>query len=199
MDRRHVAHSDHIPDRTVISIRDGAGRQQEDYCPLVVPTQRLARPTKRGSPLHDPRRRGVNGAPGMRRKQGDRRRIVQLAVTVGDVPQKEHQGGQRHKQHGWPWVVQFPSVVPIPAYHIRITGSGLPGGLGGLFAAHRVYHTMSQGTGHPRLEDRLESREPYVVQLGGPNPRVTKVQMVLVTLPELNGPVPRLVARGPCM
>ena len=49
---------------------------------------------------------------------------------------------------------------------------------------------MSRGTGHPRFKDRLESREPYVVRLGGPDPRVGKVQMVLVTLPELNGPVP---------
>ena len=43
-------------------------------------------------------------------------------------------------------------------------------------------------------EDLLESREPYVVQLGGHNPRVGKVQMVLMTLPELKGPMPRLVA-----
>ena len=67
--------------------------------------------------------------------------------------------------------------------NIRITGSRLPAALAGLFAAQRVYQTMSQGTGHPRCEDRLESREPYMVQLGGPHPPVGKVQMVLVTLP----------------
>ena len=58
---------------------------------------------------------------------------------------------------------------------------------------------MSQGTVYPRPEDLLESRESYVVQLGGPNPRVRKVQMVLVTLPELNVPVPGLVTREPRM
>ena len=47
------------------------------------------------------------------------------------------------------------------------------------------------------LEDVAESREPYVVQLSGPNPRVRKVQMVLLTLLELNGPVPKLMAWEP--
>ena len=51
---------------------------------------------------------------------------------------------------------------------------------------------MSQGTGHLRWEDVAESRE---VQLSGPDPRVRKGQMVLVTLLELNGPVPRLMTR----
>ena len=72
-----------------------------------------------------------------------------------------------------------------------------PGALAGLFAAQRVYQTMSQGSVYPRPEDPLESREPYVVQLGGPNPCVSKVQMVLVTLLELNGPLPRLMAPEP--
>ena len=65
--------------------------------------------------------------------------------------------------------------MAIPAYHICITCSGLPGALFGLFAAYRVYQRMSQGTGHLRPEDLLESREPYVVQLARPNPRVRKV------------------------
>ena len=56
---------------------------------------------------------------------------------------------------------------------------------------------MSQGTGQPRWEDRLESREPCMVQLSGSNPRVGKMQMVLVTLPKLHGPVSRFVARKP--
>ena len=38
-----------------------------------------------------------------------------------------------------------------------------------------------------------------MVQLVGPNPCVEKVRFVLVTLPELDGLVPRFVARGPCM
>ena len=63
--------------------------------------------------------------------------------------------------------------------------------------AHRVYQAMSQGTGHPRLEDRLESREPYVVQLGRPNPCVGEMQMLLVTLLKLHGLVSKFVARRP--
>ena len=58
---------------------------------------------------------------------------------------------------------------------------------------------MRHGTGHPRLEDRLETREPHVVQVGGPNPRMGKMQMVLVTLPKLHGPMSRLMARKPCV
>ena len=36
-------------------------------------------------------------------------------------------------------------------------------------------------------------------QVSGPNPRLRKVQMVLVTLPELNSPLPRLVTWEPRM
>ena len=75
----------------------------------------------------------VKAAPGMRRKQRDRRRIVLLPVTVEDIPQHEHQGGQRHERNGWPWAVWVPVVVPIPTHHICLTGSCLPGALAGFF------------------------------------------------------------------
>ena len=73
----------------------------------------------------------------------------------------------------------------------------LSSALAGLFTVYRVYQTMRHGTGHLRPEDVAESCEPYVVQLSGPNPHVRKVHMVLVTLLELSGPVPRLMAREP--
>ena len=96
-------------------------------------------------------------------------------------------------------VLRVPIVFPIPAHHIRVPRSGLSSALAGLFTAHRVYQTMSQGTGHLRSEDVTESREPYVVELSGPNPRVRKLQMVLVTLLELKGLVPSLMAWEPRM
>ena len=58
---------------------------------------------------------------------------------------------------------------------------------------------MSQGTGHLRLGDGLESREQRVLQLVGPHPRVGKMQMVHVTLPRLHGPVSGFVTRKPCV
>ena len=157
---RHVDYPDHLRDRTVIGIRDGAGQQQENDCPLRAPTHPSARPAKRGPSVHDQQRRGVNAAPGMRCWQGDRLRIVLFSVTVEDVTQQEHEGGQWHKRHRWSRVVRVQAVIPISAYHICISCNGLPGALAGLFAAHRVYETMSQGTVHLRPEDLLESYEP---------------------------------------
>ena len=147
--------------------------------------------------MHNPQGRGVYAVPGKWREQGDSRQIVLLPVTVEDVPQHEEEGGQRDEQHGRPGVLPIQVVIPVPAYHICVPHSGLSSALAGLWTAHRVYQTMSQGTGHLWSEDAAESCEPYVVQLSGPNPHVRKVQMVLVTLPELNGPVPKLMAQEP--
>ena len=131
--------------------------------------------------MHNPQGRGVYAAPGLWREQGDRCRIVLLPVSVEDVPEQEHEGGKRDKRHGRPRVSRVPVVIPVPAYHICVPRSGLSSPLAGLFPAHRVYQTMCQATGHLWVEDVAESREPYVVQLSGPNPRVRKVQMVPVT------------------
>ena len=38
-----------------------------------------------------------------------------------------------------------------------------------------------------------------MVQLGGPNPRVGKMQMVLMTVPKLRAPSSMFVARKPCV
>ena len=122
-----------------------------------------------------------------------------MPVTFKDVPQQEQEGGQRDKRHGRPRVFRVPAVLPVPAHHIHVPRSGLPSALAGLFTAHRVYHTVSQWTGHLRSEDVAEPREPHVVQLIGPYPRVRKVQMVLMTLPELDGPLPRLMTGEPRM
>ena len=62
-----------------------------------------------------------------------------------------------------------------------------------------MYQTVSQCTGHLRSEDFAEPREPHVVQLNGPYSRARKVQTVLVTLPELDGPLPRLMKGEPRM
>ena len=62
-----------------------------------------------------------------------------------------------------------------------------------------MYQTVSQWTGHLRSEDAAEPREPHVVQLIGPYSRVRKVQIVLVTVPELDGPLPRLMTAEPRM
>ena len=55
------------------------------------------------------------------------------------------------------------SCLYPPTTYIPIPRSGLPSALASLFTAHRVYQTMSQGTGHLRSEDIAEPREPYVV------------------------------------
>ena len=50
---------------------------------------------------------------------------------------------------------------------------------------------MSQWTRQLQPEDVAEPREPHVVQLIGPYSRVWKVQVVLMTLLELDSPLPR--------
>ena len=50
---------------------------------------------------------------------------------------------------------------------------------------------MSQWTRQLRPEDVAKPRDPHVVQLIGPHSRVRKVQVVLMTLLELDGPLPR--------
>ena len=50
---------------------------------------------------------------------------------------------------------------------------------------------MSQRTRQLRPEDVAEPREPHVVQLMGPYSCVRKVQVVLMTLLELDSPVSR--------
>ena len=50
---------------------------------------------------------------------------------------------------------------------------------------------MSQRTRQLQPEDVAEPREPHVVQLMGPYSCVRKVQVVLMTLLELDSPVPR--------
>ena len=50
---------------------------------------------------------------------------------------------------------------------------------------------MTQWTTQLRPEDVAEPREPHVVQLIGPHSRVRKVQVVLMTLLELDGQLPK--------
>ena len=50
---------------------------------------------------------------------------------------------------------------------------------------------MSQQTRQLRPEDVAEPREPHVVQVMGAYSHVRKVQVVLMTLLELDSPVPR--------
>ena len=92
-------------------------------------------------------------------------------------------------------------AAPTKPHAAAVGAAPIPGQFNGVAAhlatGHRVYQTMSQGTGHPWSEDVEESCVPYVVHLSGPNPCVRKVHMVLVTLLKLNGPVPRLMAREP--
>ena len=109
---RHVGHPDQLWDRTLIGIRDGASWQQEDDRPLAASTHCFARPAKRGLPVRNPQGRWVYASPGMWCKQGDRRRIVLLSVTVEDVPPQEHEGRQRDKRHGRPRVPRVLVVIP---------------------------------------------------------------------------------------
>ena len=89
--------------------------------------------------------------------------MVLVSVTVEDVPQQEHEGGQGNKRHGTVPFLRVPVVITIPVHHIGIPRSRLPSALAGLFAAHRVYQTMSQGTVHLWRDDIAESCELYVV------------------------------------
>ena len=134
----HVGHPNHLWDRALIGVRDGACWQQKDDCPLAAPVHRRARPGKRGPPVHNPQGRWVYAAPGMWREQGDRRRIVLLSVTFKDIPQQEQEGGQRDERHGLPRVRWVLSFLPVPAHHIHVPRSGLPSAFAGLLSAHRV-------------------------------------------------------------
>ena len=58
---------------------------------------------------------------------------------------------------------------------------------------------MSQQPRQLLPEDVAETREPHVVQLMGPYSCVRKVQVVLMTLLELDSPVPRRRTGEPCM
>ena len=58
---------------------------------------------------------------------------------------------------------------------------------------------MSQRTRQLQPEDVAQPREPHVVQLTGPYSCVRKVQVVLMTLLELDSPVPRRKTREPRM